>query len=100
MGVFKEMDPELAQRLIEGYHDELSSEVRVQDAFYRQFSCPNCEGDLQREIDAKTCFRGGAIVAKALLRCDLCGYLIDPETRIVLSSGNPAKVPEEIPIIG
>lgn len=98
MGVFKEMDPALASRLIEGYQDELSAEARVQDAFYRQFVCPNCQVELQREIDAKTCFQGG-LIARALLRCGLCGYLIEPESKIILSSGNPAKVPEEIPLI-
>lgn len=100
MGVFKELDPGVAMRMVEGYQDDLSTEARVQDAFYRQFQCPNCNVELQREIDAKTCFRGGSLLPKALLRCGLCGYLIDPNTRIVLSSGNPAAVPEEVPIIG
>ena len=100
MGTFKEMDPEVAWRLIEGYQDELTPEAKKQEAFYRQFRCQNCRTELQQEIDAKTCFRNGAILPKALLRCALCGYLIDPETRIILSSGNPAQVPEELPIIG
>ncbi len=100
MGVFQEMDPELALRLIEGYQDELSPEAKKQETFYRQFRCKNCQTELQQEIDAKTCFRNGAILPKALLRCALCGYLVDPETGLILSSGNPAKVPEEIPIIG
>lgn len=100
MGVFKEMNPEIALRLIQGYDDELSSEARVQDAFYRQFRCANCDVELQREIDAKTCFRGGSLLPKAILRCALCGYAIDPDTRIIISSGNPAAVPEEVPLIG
>jgi len=100
MGVFEEMDPELALRLIEGHEDELLTEAKKQDSFYRQFQCPSCKVGLDREIDSKICFRGDTLLAKALLRCGLCGYLIDPETQIILASGNPAKVPEEIPIIG
>jgi hypothetical protein len=102
MGTFVEMDPEVAARAIEGYDDVLSTEVRKQDAFHRQFSCANGCGQLQKEYDAKTCFPEGGedLLARALLRCPICGYLIDPETRIILEQGNPLRGEENLPIIG
>ena len=96
MGVFREMDPELAWRLIEGYKDELTPAARVQDAFYRQFRCPRCKGTLNKEVNARTAFSEDSLVPKALLRCPTCSYLVDPHTNLVVESGNPAKVPTEI----
>jgi len=101
MGVFQEMDPELALRAIEGYQDELSPERAKQVEFYRGFSCPRCQCSLNEEIDAKTTFSGDGLIPKALLRCSNCSYAIEPHTNLIVSYGNAAKTPVEIiPIIG
>jgi ssDNA-binding Zn-finger/Zn-ribbon topoisomerase 1 len=101
MRVYKEMDPALARRMIEGYQDELTPELKAQEAFYRQFTCPRCNYTLKKEFDARTAFTGGAIIPKALLRCPNCNYLIDPHTRLVVEFGDASKVPlDPIPIIG
>ena len=102
MRVYKELDPVLAWKLIEGYENALDPELKGQDAFYRQFRCPRCKGELQKEFDGRHAFSDpNVIVARALLRCAICRYLIDPHSRIVLESGSPAKMPiEMIPPIG
>jgi hypothetical protein len=101
MRVYKEMDPELARRLIEGYQDELTPALKAQDAFYRQFNCPRCKGSLQKEIDSRVAFTGDGLIPKALLRCATCRYLIDPHTGLVVEFGDASKIPyEAIPTIG
>jgi ssDNA-binding Zn-finger/Zn-ribbon topoisomerase 1 len=101
MRVYKEMDPELARRLIEGYQDELTPELKAQDAFYRKFRCPRCKGALKKEVDARTAFTGDGLIPKALLRCPNCRYLIDPHTNLVVEFGDASKIPfEAIPTIG
>jgi hypothetical protein len=101
MPVFKEMDPELCRRAIEGYEDQLAPAHKAQEAFYRQFRCPRCETSLQKEFNGRTAFDSDSIIAKALLRCGECGYLIEPHTNIVVETGNPAKAPvAAIPIVG
>jgi uncharacterized C2H2 Zn-finger protein len=101
MPVFKEMDPELCLRAIEGYTDELTPAHDAQEAFYRQFRCPRCDCPLQKEFNAKTAFDDDSLVAKALLRCPNCSYLVEPHTNVVVETGNPAKVPVvAIPILG
>ncbi len=74
---------------------------KAQDAFYRQFRCPRCECSLQKEFNAKTAFDEDSIIAKALLRCPNCDFLIEPHTNVVIETGNPAKTPVvAIPIVG
>ena len=101
MRVYKEMDPEIARRLIEGYEDELTPAAKAQDALYRQFRCPRCKCGLQKEIDSRTAFTGDGLIPKALLRCANCRYLIDPHTGLVVEFGDASKIPfESIPTIG
>ncbi len=101
MPVFKEMDPEIVRRAIEGYQDELAPAHKAQEAFYRQFRCPRCECQLQKEFNAKLCFDEDSLVPKAHLRCPNCSFLLDPHTNLVIETGNPAKIPVSvIPIVG
>jgi hypothetical protein len=96
MAVYKEMDPELALKLIEGYQDELTPQARTLEAFYRQFRCPRCKGELQKEFDTRHTFSDpDTAVGRALLRCPTCAFLIDPHSNLVLESGSPAKIPIE-----
>jgi len=99
---FKEMDPELAIRLIEGQEDVLAGEGKKLDAFYRQFHCPRCEtAGLQPEFTTPQFAFGdpNVPIPRAALRCRSCDCLFDPHNGILLEMGNPAKLPVEIPII-
>lgn len=102
MSVYQELDPELAWKLIEGYENDLAAEAKGLDAFYRQFRCPRCSGQLIKEFDGRHAFSDPSTMnARALLRCPTCRYLTDPHTNIVLESGSPAKMPiDVIPIVG
>lgn len=101
MGVFKEMDPELARLAIEGFPDELTPELREQDKFYRQFSCPRCKCALSKEFDPRTAFSGDSLNAKPVLRCSSCSYRIEPHTGLIVTFGDASKTPVEfLPLIG
>lgn len=95
MPVFSELDPELAWKLIEGHEDVLSGEAKAQEAFYRQFRCPRCKQAMNKEFDGRHAFSGDTLVARALLRCGGCDLLLEPDTGLVVESGNPAKVAAE-----
>ena len=98
MGVFKEMDPRLVAKAIEGYSDELGAESNRQQAFYRQKSkCPRCGEVMQKEFDVRTAHESDDLLPRALLRCSNCGCLIDPHTNLVVETGSPAKIPVAVP---
>jgi rubredoxin len=101
MRVYKEMDPALTRRLLEGYQDELTPAAKAQDDFYSTFHCPRCKGGLTKEFDARTAFSADGVIPKALLRCPTCRFLIDPHTRLIVEYGDASKIPfESIPVIG
>jgi hypothetical protein len=96
MAAFKELDPEVARKAVEGYVDELDSEARSLDQLYASFKCPRGCGALHRENDTRHAFGDpNILVPRSLLRCRNCGYLIEPHTRMVLESGNAGKIPVE-----
>jgi hypothetical protein len=97
MAVFKELDPELHLKLIEGYKDELTPEALVQNAFYQSHrKCKRCGCDMVKEMDPRVTWSSGGLLPRALLRCQECGFLIDPETNIILNSGSAAMIPQPI----
>lgn len=101
MSLFKEMDPELVHRAIEGHTDVLRPEADRLDAFYRTFSCPRCKCSLQKEFDVRHTFADPSMMnGRALLRCAGCRYLLDPHVNLIVEYGDPSKIPvESIPII-
>jgi hypothetical protein len=91
-----ELDPEVALKAIEGFENELDPELRVLDAFYRQFICPRCRGEMRKEFASGE--NGGhafadksVLVPRALLRCvsPVCGCLIDPHSGLLVERGKP-----------
>jgi len=90
---FVPLDPKVALKAIEGYQNELEPEKRALDAFYRQFRCKRCQGELRKETSTKHAFNDpGCLVARALLRCLRCDFLFDPHTGLVLELGDPDKI--------
>jgi len=93
-----ELNPEIALKAIEGYENELEPELVSLAAFYRQFVCPRCEGEVRKELSAGG-ERGGHAFAdknyltpRALLRCLDCSCLFDPHSGVVVERGKPAPI--------
>jgi hypothetical protein len=96
MGVFKELDPAIIRRVIQGYDDVLTPTAKADEAFYRQFSCPRCNGNMNKEFNARSAFDGESLLPKALLRCPLCTLLLEPHTNVIVEVGDDAVLPLEI----
>jgi rubredoxin len=101
MGVFEEADPQLIWKAIEGYTDALSEPAQEQSELYRKYRCPRCRCGLQKEFDPRVGWKDTPL-PQFLLKCDNCGYMIDPSTDMVIQYGNASKVPtpDYIPIVG
>lgn len=105
-GVVQELNPAIALKAIQGYKDEITPAARTDDAFYRQFSCPSCRGEMTREFlggvrGAGVTWVEGEITPQALLRCVSCRLLMNPRSGIIVETGNYAPtVPVDDDIIG
>lgn len=101
MSVFKELDPEIARKAIEGHTDVLTPEAERLEQLYKSKRCPRCLVDLHKEFDARHVFADQSVsVPRALLRCGICSYLIDPHSNVIIGYGDASKIPiESIPII-
>jgi hypothetical protein len=93
MPSYVELDPEVALKAIEGHEDVLDAEARSLDKFYGSFTCPRGCGTLHREIDARHVFADpNVLIPRSMLRCQNCGYLIEPHSRVVVESGSAGKI--------
>ena len=96
---YQEMDPELALKLIEGYDDVLTGEMRKQEAFYRQFDCPRCGGKCDKHfLSIQHAFpqNGESLVPRSGLKCRLCDCVFDPHSGLMVSLGNAGKITERV----
>ena len=92
MATFKEMDPILAQKAIEGYINELAPEASALDAFYRQFRCQHCGSACQKETVPSHAFSDSdTLVPRSCLRCTSCKILFDPHSGLLLEGGEPPR---------
>ena len=86
------LDTRITSKLLEGREDVISPLAEERKNFYKNQSCPSCQGNaLTQEGDSTTIFRGDDPLPRYLLRCDNCDCLSDPHSGIVLSLGNKAK---------
>lgn len=91
---FVPMDPTEVWRAVEPLRDELTPAHKAYQAFLRQFRCPRCKLDsLQPRYDGRHAFGGDALIPRALLRCQYCELLLEPDTGLILNHGNAAKQP-------
>lgn len=88
MGAFKELDPDVVLKLLEGQQDLLTPELKKEEAFFRNTSCPTCgERGLEAVLNEKRPFSPGVPLPNKFLRCR-CGTEFEPYTRLILSVGS------------
>ena len=86
--LFKPMDPALAEKLIEGYPNELAGESRALEIFYRSWRCPRCQGEGTKEtVRGHTFGDSSVLVPRSCLRCNSCKCLFDPHSNLLLERG-------------
>lgn len=94
MPFFKEMDPMLAAKAIEGYVNELTPQAKALEAFYRQFRCTRCGAACNKETVKGHVFSDAdTLVPRSCLRCTSCKCLFDPHAGLLLELGTSARDP-------
>src|SRR5688572_7089360 len=97
MGIFKELDPELHLKLVEGYEDVLTPAAHAQEAFYQAHrKCKRCGDAMRKEFDSRVMWSAEEPLPRALLKCDKCGFMLDPHSGIVVNAGSAAHIPQPI----
>jgi hypothetical protein len=95
------LDPEIAQKLLEGHKDVVTAASEERDGFYAAQSCPRCGGNCRKLGDYHTMYTGEGALPKFYLQCLACGEEFDPHSGIILKTGNVGKaVVPAYPIIG
>ena len=85
------LDPEIAQKLLEGHRDVVTAANEERDKFYAAQSCPRCGGNCRKLGDYHTMHTGDSALPKFYLQCLACGEEFDPHTGIILKTGNIAQ---------
>jgi hypothetical protein len=95
------LDPEIAQKLLEGHKDVISAASEEREKFYSAQSCPRCGGNCRKMGDYGAMYTGDEPLAKFYLQCLACGEEFDPHSGIVLKTGNVGKaIVPAVPILG
>jgi hypothetical protein len=84
MPAFRELDPEIIRKALEGHEDVLTPMAKKEDAFFRNTSCPVC-GSRNHEVflNTKNPFTAGVPLPNKLLKCVQCQSEFDPYSNIV-----------------
>lgn len=84
MPEFKTLSPELIKKALEGHVDILTPEVKKEEAFLRNVSCPLCQGrDLNSFVDPAHPFSDGKLLANKLMSCEKCNIEFNPYTMLI-----------------
>lgn len=88
MSAFKELDPEVVRKALEGQQDLLAPEVKKEEALFRNSQCPCC-GAFEHEavLNVRRPFTPGVPLPNRVLRCSRCHSEFDPYTRLILIAG-------------
>lgn len=84
MGIFKELDPEVVRRALEGQVDILTPMLKKEEAFFRNSACPECRSaNHEPFVNAAKPFTEGVALPNRLLRCLECKTEFDPYSRLI-----------------
>lgn len=96
---FRPLPQGLAQRMIEGVEDELTPRSDARLAKIKSMQCPRCGSAMSPQLYAPQVFVQHEPLPRVVAYCQDCGSTIDPETNIVLSTGDGRRVEEALPLI-
>ncbi len=86
MAKFKELDPEVIKKLLEGQEDLLTKEVQKEEAFFKNSYCPKCKSIyLESFVDPNKPFISGSPLPNKRLKCIDCRTEFNPYTKLILS---------------
>lgn len=96
---FKTLPPNIVARLLStesDYVTEAGDERRERAA---GTPCPKCGGALQATMLPDYIFAEHDPLPRFMSKCVDCGHTFNPENGMIIESGNPARVEEELPTI-
>lgn len=101
---FVELDPEVAQKAIEGHTDVLTGESLKAEALYRQHTaCPNGCGPTMEKAGAHPNFAFGDsnwLIPRCIMKCYACGCTKNPFDGMIIEVGDKNKARYgDVPII-
>ncbi len=86
---FREMDPDIVHKLLEGQENVIAPEIEKEKAFLNSVPCPMChQFRCEPRVNAKTPFVRGQLLSNKLLECLSCGTEFEPHSRIILKAPN------------
>lgn len=84
MKPFKEMDPDVVRKLVEGQENVVKPAVEKEQQFFKTSSCPNCSAyEVESRVNTKRPFIQGSILANKILVCLCCGTEFEPYTKVI-----------------
>lgn len=82
--IFKEMDPALVRKALEGHENILASASKRQQEFFKGLSCPVChQTGVMPFLDTKApLFKPGELLPSYMARCNSCSHEFDPQSPV------------------
>lgn len=84
---FQTRDQDEIRKLLEGHESVLAKTIEEDEAYYASKICPSCGAPTYQVPDARQPFIPGRLTPRCLLHCTQCKTLFEPDTGIILESG-------------
>lgn len=94
---FKTLSPSILRKLLETEQDELTTENETRISAIKRTACPRCGSSLHPCLNAANPFGAGPL-PRLNAKCPECSYETT-DGGIVISTGDPTKVEDPLPII-
>ncbi len=90
MPAYKEMDPEVVRKLLEGHTDVLTPEAQKEQSIFRNSPCPLCKSYASNsQINPQRPWTPGSVLPNKILVCLQCNAEWDPFTGLILKTSAP-----------
>lgn len=99
---FKPLAPSMLQLLLKDEEDILTSRAEARAEQIQHLPCKRCGNPLIQTLDPERPFRVGEVLPAVLASCQVCGYAVDAQSGLVVSTGDPKaeQPPDPLHIFG
>lgn len=85
--------------MIQGIDDELTPLSEKRTAEIKSTPCPRCRSAMSPQLYTPRVFSHHDPLPRVMAYCQDCGATVDPQTNIVLDTGDPRRVDDALPIV-
>lgn len=98
MANFKEMDPDLIHKLMEGHENVIRPAIEKEQAYLGTIACPACgASSLEAQMNPKRPFTKGSILVNKVMICLTCKAEFEPDTRLISKAPSPSGQVDPLP---